>query len=190
LSALSLISSFSWFLFLPCCWLVSFWLHLVLNISSYLCFWVVCCFGFLSFVIAVFFNISRCPNTILGTYNWVSSPYVFTWRRKQNRFLKRCVVFLSLVCFRSVYVNRTGLGCALEWESVFLRGPSVFMLSGWSRVSTVSLIRGSIRPNFMARGCHETMWWLRFKLTSLDVLMELSDAPLVQPTSSFVLWSP
>jgi hypothetical protein len=48
-----------------------------------------------------------------------------------------------------IVMNRTWLGCALKWESVFHRGPSMSMLSGWSPVSTVSIIQDSICPGVM-----------------------------------------
>jgi hypothetical protein len=55
------------------------------------------------------------------------------------------------------------------------------MLSGWSPVSTVSLIRVSIHLNFMAWGCHETVCGdlglscSLQQLISPDVLMVLLD---------------
>jgi hypothetical protein len=62
-------SGFSLFLFLPCFWFrfsdsIWYWI-----ISSYPCFWAMNFFGFLSFVIADFSNICRCPNPNLDTYN-------------------------------------------------------------------------------------------------------------------------
>jgi hypothetical protein len=90
---LSPISSVSWFLFPPCCWLDSFRLHFVLNNPFLSFFFVTFCFGFLSIFIAIFSYISRCPKPILDTYNGVSPPFMFSHEDGNRTCFREVVSF-------------------------------------------------------------------------------------------------